>query len=150
MFGMTKNPHVQHAHGFHQHFGIFVWVGIVDGRLTGPYLLPLRLTGHTYLIFLQEVISELLEVVSLDIRSRLWFQHDDASPHFSGEVHDHFNRCFGQRCIGLRGPIAWPPQSPDLTPLDFSVGPPEVCGVLDPCGHCGRSTCTSSRRCTRY
>ena len=47
MFGMT-NPHVQHPHGFQQRFGINVWAGIVDGRLIGPYLLPLRLAGHTY------------------------------------------------------------------------------------------------------
>ena len=28
---------------------------------------------------------------------------------------------FGERWIGRDGPIAWPPRSPDLTSLDFSV-----------------------------
>ena len=26
---------------------------------------------------------------------------------------------FGEHCIGHGGPIAWPPRSADLTPLDF-------------------------------
>ena len=96
-----------------------VWVGIVDGRLVEPYLLPLRLADHTYLIFLQEVSGELLEDVSLYIHRRLWFQHDDAPPHLAGAVRDHLKRCFGQRWIRRGGPIIWPPQSPDLTPLGF-------------------------------
>ena len=66
-----ENPHATHAHGFQQRFGINVWAGIVDGRLIGPYLLPPHLTGHTYLIFLEEVLGEFLEDVSLVIRRRL-------------------------------------------------------------------------------
>ena len=94
----------------------------MDGRLIGPYLLPPRLTGHNYLILLQEVLGELLEDVSLETSRRLWFQHNDAPPQFAGVVRDHLNRCFGQRLIGRGGPIAWPPRSPDLRPLDFFCG----------------------------
>ena len=101
-----ENPHAQHAHGLQQRFNINVWAGIVDGRLNGPYLFPPRLTDYTYLIFLQEVLNELLEDVPLDIRRRLWFQHDGAPPHFEGAVRDHLNRCFGQRWIDRGGPIA--------------------------------------------
>ena len=36
----------------------------------------------------------------------------------------------------------------DLTPLYFSVGPRELSGVSDLCGHCGRSTCTRFGSCT--
>ena len=71
-----KNSHAQHAHGVQQHFTINVWAGIVNCSLIGPYLLPSRLTGHAYLIFLQEVLGKLLEDVSLDVRRCLWFQHD--------------------------------------------------------------------------
>ena len=45
-FGMTKTPHAQHAHGVQQCFGIYVWAGIVDGHLIGPYLLPPRLMDY--------------------------------------------------------------------------------------------------------
>ena len=68
-----------------------MWAGIVDGCLIGPYLLPPRLIGRTCLIFLKEVLGELLEDVSLDIRRRLWFQHDDAPPQFVSAVRDHLN-----------------------------------------------------------
>ena len=94
MFGMRKTPCPAHVHELYQRFGINVWASIVDGCLIGPYLLPPRLTGHTYLAFLQEVLGELLEDVSLDINRRLRFQHDGAPSHFAG---DHLNRCFGQR-----------------------------------------------------
>ena len=55
----------------------------MDSRFIGPYLLPPRLTGHTYLIFLQEVLGEILEDMSLENRRRLWFQHDGAPPRFA-------------------------------------------------------------------
>ena len=87
----NENLHAQHAHGFQQHFGINVWAGMVDDRLTGPYLLPARLTSHSYLTFPQEVLGELLEEESLDIRRRLCFQHDGAPTHFAGAVRDHLS-----------------------------------------------------------
>ena len=82
-------------------------------------MLPLRLTGGTYRVFLEEVLGDLLEDVPLDIRRGLWFQHDGAPPHFALDVRNHLNRRFGQRWIGRGGPIPWPPRSPDLNPLDF-------------------------------
>ena len=42
-------------------------------------------------------------------------QQDDAPPHYGREVKDFLNRNYPNR----QGPIAWPPRSPDLTPLDF-------------------------------
>ena len=47
------------------------------------------------------------------------FQQDGAPPHFALHVRDHLNQCFPQQWIGRGGPTAWPPRSPDLTPLDF-------------------------------
>ena len=56
------------------------------------------------------------------IRSRyngsLIFQQDGAPPHFSHHVRDFLNQHY-QGWIGRAGTIAWPPRSPDLTPLDF-------------------------------
>ena len=85
-------------------------------------MLPLRLTGGTYRVFLEEVLGDLLEDVPLDIRRGLWFQHDGAPPHFALDVRNHLNRRFGHRWIGRGGPIPWPPRSPDLNPLDFFYG----------------------------
>jgi len=114
-----ENPRATHVRGFQHTFGINVWAGILDGHVIGPYLLPPRLTGPTYLIFLEHVLDPFLEGVPLNVRQEMWFQHDGAPPHFSLDVRRHLNRRFGQRWIGRGGPTAWPPRSPDLTPLDF-------------------------------
>ena len=72
-----ENLQAQNAHWFQQSFGINMWTGIVDCLLIGRYHLS---SGHTYLIFLQEILGELLEAVSLDIRRRLWSQHEAHRP----------------------------------------------------------------------
>jgi hypothetical protein len=48
------------------------------------------------------------------------FQQDGAIPHFHREVTSYVNRTV-VAWIGRGGKIAWPPRSPTLTPLDFSV-----------------------------
>lgn len=40
-------------------------------------------------------------------------------PHYAVNVRRYLNEVFPRRWIGRRGPIEWPPRSPDLTPLDF-------------------------------
>ena len=114
-----ENSHAPHVHGFQQRFSVNVWAGILDGHVIGPYQLPSRLTGPIYLIFLQQVLGVLLDAVPLNVRQDMWFQHDGAPPHFSLHVRELMDRRFEQRWIGRGGPIACPPGSPDLTPLDF-------------------------------
>ncbi|KAK3849715.1 hypothetical protein Pcinc_043543 [Petrolisthes cinctipes] len=42
------------------------------------------------------------------------------SAHFARGTRDFINVMYSDKWIGLvGGPIAWPPKSPDLTPLDF-------------------------------
>ena len=48
------------------------------------------------------------------------FQQDGAIPQFHREVTSYVNRTV-VAWIGRGGKIAWPPRSPDVTPLDFSV-----------------------------
>ena len=49
----------------------------------------------------------------------MWFQHDGAPAHFALAVRGHLDQRFGLQWIGRGGSIAWPPRSPDLTPLDY-------------------------------
>ncbi|KAJ4432160.1 hypothetical protein ANN_20776 [Periplaneta americana] len=84
-----------------------------------PYLLPNSLHGDNYFVFLRDVLPELLENIPLNIRERIWFQHDGAPAHFNHRVRNHLNATFPDRWIGRGGPVPWPPRSPDLTPLDF-------------------------------
>jgi hypothetical protein len=71
----------------HQHcFAINMWAGIIDDHLIGPYLLTLRLTHDIYLTFLQETLPELLEMVPLEARHEMWFQHDGALAHCTNVI----------------------------------------------------------------
>jgi hypothetical protein len=47
------------------------------------------------------------------------FQQDGAPRHYLEEVHEYLSSRFPGRGIGRGMPIAWPPRSLDLTPLDF-------------------------------
>ncbi|GFY22248.1 putative DD41D transposase [Trichonephila clavipes] len=49
----------------------------------------------------------------------MWFQHDGAPAHFSGDVRNYLDVTFGQQRIGRGGPVRWPARSPDLSCLDF-------------------------------
>ena len=43
-----------------------------------PYLLPTRLTGDLYEVFLRKILPELLDDVPLCIRRQMWFQQSGA------------------------------------------------------------------------
>lgn len=116
-----ENPHATLRNNFQDRFSLNVWAGIVDDRLIGPFILPNRMDGLQYLHFLRNDLPVLLEDVPYAVRLRMWFLHDGAPPHFRLEVRDFLNQEQGRRWIGRAGPVAWPPRSPDLNPLDFFV-----------------------------
>ena len=49
----------------------------------------------------------------------VYFQQDGAPPHYGIQVRQYLNQLLPDAWIGRRGPVEWPPRSPDLTPLDF-------------------------------
>jgi hypothetical protein len=53
-----------------------------------------------------------------DQEGRIHFQQDGPPPHYLEELREYPNTRFPGRGIGREAPIAWPPRSPDLTPLD--------------------------------
>ena len=116
-----NNPHVIHESHRQHRYTVNVWAGIVHNQLIGSYILPERLTGNVYKIFLEEVLPGLLDNVPLGIRRRLWFQHDGAPAHYALNVRRFLDQQFPNRWIGRGGTVSWPPRSPDLTPLDFFV-----------------------------
>ncbi|GFW50947.1 uncharacterized protein TNCV_3592291 [Trichonephila clavipes] len=87
----------------------------------GPYILPDHLTGPRYLIFLEQVLPELLDSahVTAATGTSMWFQQDGAPAHFSISVRNHLDATCGERWIGRGGPAHWPPRSPDLSCLDY-------------------------------
>ncbi|GFU44292.1 uncharacterized protein TNCV_3041331 [Trichonephila clavipes] len=80
----AANPHVTRTRAAQDRFLVNVWAGILGDHLIGPYILPDRLTGPRYLIFLEQVLSELLDSahVTAATRTSMWFQQDGA-PHIS-------------------------------------------------------------------
>ncbi|GFW50799.1 DUF4817 domain-containing protein [Trichonephila clavipes] len=68
-------------------------------HLIGPYILPDRLTGPSYLIFLEQVLPELLDSahVTAATRTSMWFQQDGAPAHFSISVRNHLDATCGER-----------------------------------------------------
>lgn len=116
-----ENPHVIRRTNFQRTFTVNVWAGLLNDSLIGPFILPNRLNGDTYLNFLRNELPILLEDVPLDVRQRMWLLHDGCPAHFSRPVREHLNQIFQNRWIGRGGPVSWPARSPDLTPLDFFV-----------------------------
>ncbi|GBO12322.1 hypothetical protein AVEN_164676-1 [Araneus ventricosus] len=47
------------------------------------------------------------------------FQQGGAPPHYDNIVREFLDTTFPQRWIGRGAVMAWPPRSPDITPLDF-------------------------------
>ncbi|GBM37372.1 hypothetical protein AVEN_48145-1 [Araneus ventricosus] len=48
-------------------------------------------------------------------------QQDGAPPHYGNIVREFLDTTFSQQWIGRGAVMAWPPRSPDITPLDFSL-----------------------------
>ena len=90
-----------------------VWRSMVLQKL-------LKMLGN-YIIFIRDILPEMLENVPLQVRQRLWFQHDGAPAHFSLDVREYLNNVFPNPWSGRGGPVQWPPRSPDLTPMDFFI-----------------------------
>ena len=88
-----------------------MWCAILDDRLIGSFILEGRLTGQTYLRFLQEELPRLLEGVALNKRGRIYFQHDGVPLHSLREVRNFLNYRFPGRWIGSGGLHNWPARS---------------------------------------
>ncbi|GBL73684.1 hypothetical protein AVEN_230680-1 [Araneus ventricosus] len=59
------NPHAIRPQKHQERWSLNVWAGILGDRLLGPYLLPERLSGQSYLVFLNEVLTEFLDDIPL-------------------------------------------------------------------------------------
>lgn len=113
------NPHWMREVQNQGRWSINVWVGILGGRIIGPFIFNNHLNGDSYLQFLRYELPILLEEVPLYIRQRMLFQHDGCPAHFAVNVRDFLNTTYPDKWIGRGSIFPWPPRSPDLTCLDF-------------------------------
>jgi len=100
----VNNTHSSHVwadenveSNFQLRFSVNLWYAVLDDQLIGPFILEGRLTGETYLRFLQEELPRLLEDMPLNKGGRMYFQHDGTPPHFSREVRNFLNYLFPGR-----------------------------------------------------
>ena len=101
----------------------YVLGGVLKGTLLGPFWFvdardnPVTLNQQTYLDMLQSKLWPIL----LTRRNlwRLWFMQGNATCHCTERVLKWLHSKFAARIISRRSAIPWPPQSPDLNPLDY-------------------------------
>ncbi|GFU00632.1 hypothetical protein TNCV_4818001 [Trichonephila clavipes] len=60
---------------------------------------------RNYLIFLQEGLAVLLQSVPTKLNAHMWFQHDEASAHFSTTVQNALDTASPGRWSGRSGPV---------------------------------------------
>ncbi|KAE8745037.1 hypothetical protein FOCC_FOCC008349 [Frankliniella occidentalis] len=119
-----ETPHWLRTVDHQQQWSVNCWGGILGNQVIGPHFFEGRLNAARYLQFLQDELEYLLDDVPLAQRRDHWFQQDGAPPHFGINVRNHLDQRYPQHWIGRAGPVAWPPRSPDLTPLDFFLWGP--------------------------
>lgn len=98
---------------------VMVWCGIHDKKIIGPYFFETTVTANSYIRCLQALLIPYLDTLPLSNFRDIYFQQDGAPAHFANTVRAMLDRILPNKWIGRRGPIEWPPRSPDLTPLDF-------------------------------
>lgn len=121
-----ENPHWFSEEPLHSQ-KVTVWLGIGIQGVVGPFFWePLAnergINGRWYESLLRDqVIPALRQWPNF---ADLVFQQDGAPPHYATAVRYLLDQTFPNRWMG-RGssgnpaPVAWPPRSPDLNPLDF-------------------------------
>ncbi|XP_076667502.1 uncharacterized protein LOC143368553 [Andrena cerasifolii] len=114
-----ENPLALRTRAAQVRWSINVWAGICGEYIVGPYMLPDRMDGPAYKVFLEHVLPDLMNHIPNEIRRNMFYQQDGAGPHYATIARDYLNQTFQDRWIGRGGPVAWPPRSPDMTPLDF-------------------------------
>lgn len=68
----------------------------------------------------------------------MWYQQDRAPAHNASVVTQFMENRFGQRVLATHSETAWPPRSPDMTQLDFSL-----CGYLKNAVYQNRNPCNN-------
>jgi hypothetical protein len=84
---------------------MYIWCGLVGGKLIGPYFYDGTLNGRQYLNFLTNELPRLLEDISLDTREHMFFQQDGAPAHNAIIVRQKLNEMFPNRWIGIYGVV---------------------------------------------
>lgn len=117
----TQKPELLRTKPLHPE-KLTVWCALTADRIYGPYFIDSSITSDVYNEFLRE---KFLPDFEEDNLSDHFFQQDGAPPHSTELNLKLLKDNFGSKVIARRFPelfgegFAWPPYSPDLSPLDF-------------------------------
>lgn len=105
---------------------VMVFAAMVgNNNLIGPVFIQGNLNGQSYLgIINQHIVPELQRIFGLQNNGairRVWYVQDGATCHRTVAVRNRLQELFPNRVVGMGHAVEWPPRSPDLTPLDFSL-----------------------------
>lgn len=122
----NENPHAFVQTPLHDQ-KVTVWCGVTSHCMLGPYFFDeigndgeahtVTVNGNRYLQMLQEFVVPQLQ--QRNLLDETTFMQDGAPPHTPRLVKIFLQSHFGERIISRGFANAWPPRSPDLTPLDF-------------------------------
>ena len=95
-----------------------------------------------YIIFIRNILPEMLENVPLQVRQRLWFQHNGAPAQFVLDVREYLNNVFPQSLDweGWSSTVATTFSRSDSYGFLY-LGGDEVFGVRDTDRHSRRAGC---------
>ncbi|KOC63585.1 hypothetical protein WH47_03087 [Habropoda laboriosa] len=85
-------------------WSVNVRCGLLHNKIIGPYFIDGTLNSSKYLRILEDVLPELLEDTSLDIRQSMWFQQDGCPAHSARNVTEFLNRKFVGKIKGRSVP----------------------------------------------
>lgn len=111
----TENPHFRIGNpGKTQ--TLTVWACIGYGGIVSYDVSQHTMNGSRYC----EVLNEKVIPHFTSGAGKLWIYQQDGAPcHFAADARAILDEKLPGRWIGRRGPMEWPPRSPDLTPCDF-------------------------------
>lgn len=93
------------------------WTGLYDGKVLGPFWIEGTMDQYVYRSLLEDMVWPLLKGVAT--RKQLFFMQDGATCHTTQLNLEFLLSKFAGRVISNKTDIPWPPNSPDLNPLDF-------------------------------
>lgn len=111
------NPHASITQSLHSP-KVCVWMAFSASYKLTPFFFDDSVNGENYRAMLSDhMIPQLQRKKKM---TSVVFQHDGAPPHFSKTTRELLSARFPQdRVIGRGYGQAWPPRSPDLSPLDY-------------------------------
>lgn len=112
-----SNPHILIECKTQSQEKAMCWTGLCNGLVLGPFWIQGSMDQFVYRELLEEKVWPLLKHRAT--REQLYFMQDGATCHTTPMNLAFLKSKFGGRVISNKTDIPWPPNSPNLNPLDF-------------------------------